>query len=52
MAAALSRMVKVQCPHCRHHKLVERRPVAFRLCPRCHHRFADPLGGGRTTRRR
>ncbi len=44
MSAALSRLITVRCPHCGQQKKVERgRKVAFRLCPRCHKRFDDPL---------
>jgi hypothetical protein len=43
LAAALSRMVPVKCPWCRYHKLVERTPKQFRVCPRCHKHFPDPL---------
>jgi hypothetical protein len=47
LAAALSRMIAITCPYCRHKKLVERKPAAFRRCPRCHRRFEDPLYLGR-----
>lgn len=43
IAAAMSRLVPVKCPYCRYHKLVEREPKAFRVCPRCHKQFPDPL---------
>ena len=43
LAAALSRLVSIRCPHCGHGKKVERRTVAFRTCPKCHRRFPDPL---------
>jgi transposase-like protein len=43
MAAALSRFVKITCPHCGQHKLVDRKPREYRVCPRCHRQFADPL---------
>jgi DNA-directed RNA polymerase subunit RPC12/RpoP len=45
IAAALSRLVTITCPHCGHKKKVERRdkPVAFRICAKCHKRFDDPL---------
>lgn len=43
LAAALSRTRKITCPHCGLHRLVDRKPKAFRVCPRCHKHFADPL---------
>jgi transposase-like protein len=43
IAAALSRLVTITCPHCGHKKQVERRAVAFRSCPKCHRRFDDPI---------
>lgn len=44
MAAALSRIVTIRCPWCKHAKKVERgRNVQYRTCPRCHKRFEDPL---------
>jgi ribosomal protein S27E len=44
LAAALARgTVAVRCPHCGHTKVVARKPAAFRTCPRCKHRFPDPL---------
>jgi hypothetical protein len=43
LAAALSRLVLITCPFCKHKKQVERRPVQYRTCPRCHRRFPDPL---------
>lgn len=43
LAAALSRVVKIRCPRCGHHKAVVKRPATFRVCPRCHRQFADPL---------
>jgi transcription elongation factor Elf1 len=48
LAAALSRLVTLTCPHCGHKKRVERRdrPVAFRVCPKCHRRFDDPVKKG------
>lgn len=43
IAAALSRMVTIACPYCRHKKLVERKPAAFRVCTNCKKHFPDPL---------
>jgi hypothetical protein len=43
LAAALSRLVLITCPHCGAKKKVERRPVQYRTCARCHRRFDDPL---------
>lgn len=44
MAAALSRLITIRCPWCKHAKKVERgRKVQFRVCPRCGKRFDDPL---------
>ena len=47
LAAALSRLVTITCPHCRHKKRVARKAVAFRVCPTCHRHFPDPLGAKR-----
>jgi transposase-like protein len=43
LAVGLSRLVEITCPHCRMKKLVARGPKQFRVCPRCHRRFVDPL---------
>jgi transposase-like protein len=43
LASALSRLAKIRCPWCRHEKLVAKKHVAFRKCPRCHKQFPDPL---------
>lgn len=43
MAAAMSRIVKIRCPHCGKEKAVERRPREFRVCPRCGKHFPDPI---------
>lgn len=45
LAAALSRLVKIKCPHCGASKTVDRRkPVKHhRVCSRCHKHFPDPL---------
>lgn len=43
IAAALSRLVKITCPHCGHVKAVARVPRDHRVCPRCRKQFADPL---------
>lgn len=43
IAAALSRIVTITCPHCGQKKSVDRQPREFRVCPRCHKHFADPL---------
>ncbi len=42
LAAAMARMRPIKCPHCRYQKLVDRKPKAFRVCPRCHKHFPDP----------
>jgi transposase-like protein len=47
LAASLSRLVKITCPHCGHVKAAVRRPVAYRVCPRCHKQFKDPLASKR-----
>jgi transposase-like protein len=44
LASALARLVAIQCPWCKHKKLVERKPSQFRVCPRCKRHFPDPLG--------
>ena len=43
ITVALSRLVPITCPHCGAKKLVERRPTAFRVCPRCKKQFPDPV---------
>ena len=43
LAAALSRLTKITCPHCGHRKLVARKQAAFRVCPNCKRKFPDPL---------
>jgi len=43
LSVALSRVVKIKCPWCKSEKVVTRKPVAFRKCPRCHKSFPDPL---------
>jgi uncharacterized CHY-type Zn-finger protein len=43
LAAARSRLKTIICPHCHAKKLVSREPRQFRVCPRCHKRFPDPL---------
>jgi ribosomal protein S27E len=43
IAAALSRLVTIQCPHCGHNKVVTARPAAHRTCPQCRRQFPDPL---------
>lgn len=42
LAAALSRLTAITCPHCGKQKMVDRTPKQFRVCPRCHKRFPDP----------
>jgi ribosomal protein L37AE/L43A len=42
LAAALSRLVTVTCPHCGQKKKVERGRREHRICPRCHKRYPDP----------
>jgi ribosomal protein S27E len=36
-------LVAIRCPHCGHIKRVAKKPVKYRLCPRCRHQFADPM---------
>jgi len=43
LAVAMSRLVTITCPYCRHEKTVVRRAAAHRTCPRCHRQFPDPL---------
>jgi transposase-like protein len=43
LAYALSRVARIRCPWCKFEKVVTRKPVAFRKCPRCHKTFPDPL---------
>jgi ribosomal protein S27E len=43
MAAAFSRLVTITCPWCKHRKLVTRKPVTHRVCPKCGRHFPDPL---------
>ena len=44
IAGALSRATAITCPWCKHRKLVMRdRHVAYRVCPKCHKHFPDPL---------
>jgi ribosomal protein S27E len=50
IAAALSRLVKITCPHCGHVKTVAGRRATHRVCPRCHKRFPDPLSAPRKRR--
>ena len=41
-AVLAARHIKVTCPHCSHVHRVARKPVAYRLCPRCRRTFPDP----------
>jgi uncharacterized protein (DUF983 family) len=43
LGASLGRLVRITCPQCGQVKLVTRVPNVYRICPRCHLRFADPL---------
>ena len=44
LAAVLSRLVKIKCPHCGASKTVERRKaVKHRICSHCHKKFPDPV---------
>ena len=43
LSAAMARLVTITCPWCRQRKRVERRPMAFRVCPRCHRHYPDPI---------
>ncbi len=43
LASALSRLVTIQCPWCRHKKAVERKHVAYRVCPKCKKHFPDQI---------
>ena len=40
LAAALSRVRRIRCPHCGQEKAVTR-PAAYRVCPRCHRKFTE-----------
>jgi transposase-like protein len=51
MAAALGRMASIKCPHCGRNKVVERIPKEFRVCPRCHKHFPDPIKTRRKAKR-
>jgi uncharacterized protein (DUF983 family) len=42
IAAALSRLVPITCPHCGAKKAVDRQVRRYRVCARCHRRFPDP----------
>lgn len=50
IAAALSRVLTITCPHCGKKKVIDRhaKPAAFRVCPRCHKHLPDPV----TTKRK
>jgi transposase-like protein len=52
LGTALSRLVTIHCPHCGQAKRVERRPVAFRVCPRCHRHYPDPVAAKATRGKR
>jgi ribosomal protein S27E len=41
--AILGALSTIRCPHCGHTRQVDRHPVAYRICPRCVKKFADPL---------
>jgi len=41
LASALARLVTIKCPYCGHRKVVDRKPTAFRVCPRCKRHFPD-----------
>jgi transposase-like protein len=43
IAAALSRMTTIVCPHCGLKKVVERKPAHHRVCARCKKHYPDPL---------
>lgn len=51
LASALARLITVTCPHCGQQKQVERRPAAYRTCPRCHRHYPDPVTAQRRPRR-
>ena len=42
IAAILSRLTTVTCPHCGKKKTIDKKPREFRICPRCHKRFDAP----------
>ena len=50
LAAALSRVVKIRCPHCGAVKAVDRKPTRDRVCRKCKRHFPDPVS--KTLRRR
>lgn len=43
LAAALSRVVKIRCPHCGAVKAVDRKPTRDRVCRKCKRHFPDPV---------
>ena len=43
IAAALARTTTIMCPYCKYKKVVERKPVHHRVCPRCKKHYPDPL---------
>jgi transposase-like protein len=43
LASALAQTVTIKCPWCGHEKLVTRKRVQFRVCPRCKRHYPDPL---------
>jgi rubrerythrin len=48
-AALAARRGELRCPHCGHVHRVDRRPVAYRVCPRCRERFPEPGAASRRT---
>jgi DNA-directed RNA polymerase subunit RPC12/RpoP len=43
LGTILAQVSTIRCPHCGHQRSVDRRPVAYRICPVCVKRFPDPL---------
>ena len=49
-AALAARRGEIRCPNCGHVHRVDRRPAAYRVCPRCRERFSDPDPGAASRR--
>ena len=48
LAAALSRIRTIVCPHCGKPKAIvrtDRKPRAYRICPHCHKRILGRIAG-------
>ena len=51
IAAALARTTTIMCPYCKYKKVVERKPVHHRVCPRCKKHYPDPLAAKARTKK-